>query len=337
MLPEHPFAQYVRILGKGRKGSRNFTMDEAEQVMSMIMANEVTPEQLGAILTLMRVKEETPEEVAGFVKAIRKSIYLTQPLPENAPVVDVDWSSYAGKRRHLPWYILSAQLLAENNIKIFMHGAGGHTEGRIYTKDVLQHLGIDVSTSLLDASEKITRSGFAYLDMGNLSPRLQEIIDLRRIIGLRSPVHTVARLLNPFNAAYVITGIHHPAYHPMHQQASLLLNHEHAAVVKGEGGEIERNPDMECLVKTLHGTVLEDEKWPAMFTRRHVKPENLDPGELASVWRGESDNEYGIAAITGTTAIVLKLLGKADSFEGSEELAKKLWNERNRNRISAAA
>lgn len=337
MNSEHPFAQYVRILGKGRKGSRNFSIDEAEKVMAMIMANEVTPEQLGAILTLMRVKEETPEEVAGFVKAIRQSILSSHPLPKKSPKVDVDWSSYAGKRRHLPWYILAALLLAENNINIFMHGASGHTEGRIYTVDVLEQLGVGTCHSLQDAAEKIQATGFAFLDMKIMSPRLQEIIDLRPIIGLRTPVHTVARLLNPFDAENVITGIHHPAYHPMHQRASLLLGHAHAAVVKGEGGEIERNPDMECLVKTLHGETLADENWPAMFKRRHVKPKVLEPIELASVWRGESEDEYGVAAITGTAAIVLKLLGKADNFEDAEALASKYWADRNRNRISAAA
>lgn len=332
-MKEHPFAQYVRILGKGRKGSRNFSMEEAETVMSMIMAGEVTPEQLGAILTLMRVKEETPEEVAGFVKAIRKSL----ASPKNAPAVDVDWSSYAGKRRHLPWYILSALLLAENKINIFMHGASGHTEGRIYTRDILEQLGIGTCDSLSNAAKQIHACGFAYLDMEKMSPRLQEIIDLRPIIGLRSPVHTVARLLNPFDAPNVITGIHHPAYHSMHQKASLLLGHQHAAVVKGEGGEIERNPDMECLVKTLHGKELADENWPAMFPRRHVKPKVLEPAELASVWRGESDNEYGIAAITGTAAIVLKMLGKANSFDDAEILANKFWANRNRDRLAAVA
>ena len=218
-----------------------------------------------------------------------------------------------------------------------MHGASGHTEGRIYTRDVLKQLGIGVATSLKEAAEQIKTSGFAYLDMENMSPRLQEIIDLRPVIGLRSPVHTVARLLNPFDAEYVITGIHHPAYHPMHQKASLLLKHKHAAVVKGEGGEIERNPDMDCLVKTLHGENLADETWPAMFPRRHVKPATLDPTELTTVWRCESNNEYGEAAITGTVAIVLKMLGQADSFKESEALANKLWATSNRDRLSTAA
>ena len=69
---EHPFAQYVRILGRGKTVGRSLTGEEAEAAMDMILANEVRPEQLGAFLMLLRVKEETPEEVAGFVRSVRK-------------------------------------------------------------------------------------------------------------------------------------------------------------------------------------------------------------------------------------------------------------------------
>ena len=52
---EHPFAQYVRVLGKGKKGSRSLTEAEAYDAMSMIMAGQVEDVQLGAFLMLLRV------------------------------------------------------------------------------------------------------------------------------------------------------------------------------------------------------------------------------------------------------------------------------------------
>jgi len=61
----------VRILGKGKKGSRPLTQEEAYSAMRMIMADEVEPTQLGAFMMLMRVKEETREELAGFLQAAR--------------------------------------------------------------------------------------------------------------------------------------------------------------------------------------------------------------------------------------------------------------------------
>ena len=98
----HPFARFINILGRGKTLTRSLTIEEAEEAMAMILAGETLPEQLGAFLMLLRVKEESPAEIAGFVRAAR----ATMQAPARAPHVDVDWSSYAGKGRQLPWFIL---------------------------------------------------------------------------------------------------------------------------------------------------------------------------------------------------------------------------------------
>ncbi|AGA33449.1 Glycosyl transferase, family 3-like protein [Thioalkalivibrio nitratireducens DSM 14787] len=330
---EHPFAQYVRILGKGKNGTRPFTEQEAFDSMRMILDGKVEPVQLGAYMMLMRVKEETREELVGFVRAVRDAIRV----PADAPEVDLDWSSYAGKRRVLPWYLLSTLLLAQNGITTFMHGASGHTNGRIYTRDVLGALGIPPSRSIEEACERMGRENFAYLDIEYLCPRLHEIIELRPLMGLRSPVHTVARSINPFGAPYVMQGIFHPGYRPVHQEAAMLLGEANVAVIKGEGGEIERNPDSPCLVQRVREGVLEEEEWPAMFARRHPREDTLDIDRLVRCWRGETEEEYGEAAVVGTAAIALHLMNRAPTPEAATALAREMWQARRRDRLPAAA
>lgn len=325
MSTEHPFAQYIRILGKGKRGSRGLTQQESRDAMRMIMNNEVEQCQLGAFLMLLRVKEETPEEVAGFVQAVRESFVI----PSNAPQVQLDWSSYAGKRRQLPWFILSALLLAENGVKVFMHGAEGHTEGRIYARTTLETLGIPIATSFEKAATQLAQRNFAYLPLQYMSPIMYDVIQMRPLLGLRSPVHTVARLFNPFNAPSVMQGIFHPPYRDTHQNAALLLEQPHLAVLKGEGGEIERNPDQACLVKTVHNGVLGDEEWPALFAGpRHLKDETMDVKRLVAIWNDSTEDEYAVASITGTVAVALKLMGLADSIEHAEKQSLALWQQR---------
>jgi anthranilate phosphoribosyltransferase len=327
---EHPFAATIRILGKGKKGSRSLTFDEAYNAMKMILAGEVMPVQLGAFLMLLRVKEETPEEIAGFVRAARESCQLA-----DAPgMVDLDWSTYAGKRRHLPWFLLSALLLAENGISVFMHGAEGPSASRLYTQKVLPYFGLEPATSIAQAKQQLQDSKFSYLALGQFCPKLQDIIELRPILGLRSPVHTLVRMLNPFNAAYSIQGIFHPSYRGVHQHAAALLGQTHVAVLKGEGGETERNPDMDCLVQSVHDGALSDETWPALFAQRHVKAESLDPSQLPSLWLGHAEDEFGEAAVIGTTAVALKLLGKAEDQAQAHESAEYYWHRRDKSRFS---
>ncbi len=332
MSEEHPFAPFIRILGKGRSGSRSFSQDEAVQAMRMILAGEVEPMQLGAFLMLLRVKEESPEELAGFVQAARE----TMPLPEQAPQVQLDWSSYAGKRRQLPWFLLSALLLASHGISVFLHAVGGRRDNRVYTPETLALLGIQPCQSLAEAATRIRSQHFAFMPLEALSPRLFEIMELRPVLGLRSPVNTIVRMLNPFRADAMMQGIFHPGYRDIHQLAAQLLEQPHLAVLKGEGGEIERNPDAACLVKRVDLGVLSDEEWPALFPSRHLKDESMDIARLSGLWNGDLEDEYGLAAITGTAAIALKTMGLADTQEAAQGMAEDLWQKRPSTWLSAA-
>jgi anthranilate phosphoribosyltransferase len=333
MYKEHPFASYIRILGKGKNGSRSLTQEEAYDAMRMILTDDVAPEQLGAFLMLMRVKEESPEELAGFVRASRKAL----DVPADMPQVDLDWSSYAGKKRQLPWFLLSTLLLAENGVSVFMHGASGHTAGRMYTKDVLSSLGLKACKTMAEVAASLKQRRFAYMDIKDLYPKLHHIIELRPLLGLRSPVHTLARLLNPFNASYVMQGIFHPGYRPVHQEAAVLLEQPHLAVIKGEGGEIERNPDIACLVQSVDNGKMSDEEWPPMFPRRHMRDDVMDVTRLSRLWNGTEEDEYGAAAVIGTAAITLKMMGRARSQEEAEAQARSMWEVRAKEKFGAAA
>ncbi len=321
-MTEHPFAPYVRILGKGPNLSRPLTQDEARDAMSMIIAGEVEPVQLGAFLCLLRVKTETPEEAAGLAQAIRASI----PAPGIA--VDVDWASYAGKSRRLPYYLLAALALARSGIRIFMHGAEGHTAGRVYTSEALAALGVPVATSVGQAVEQLERSSFAYMTLEHLSPPLHRIMELKRLLGLRSPIHTVARMVNPFGAAFTINGVTHPPYLPVHQEGSRLLGEKHAAAFKGDGGEVERRPEKPCEVWALVNGEPVREEWPALVAGAREKEEHLDLALLKALWTGEARDDFADAAIAGTMALVLRYSGRAGSQDEAERLGRRLWAER---------
>ena len=62
------FTQYVKILGRGKKGARSLTLEEAEHAMSLMLSGNVAPEQSGAFWMLIRIREETVEETVGFTK-----------------------------------------------------------------------------------------------------------------------------------------------------------------------------------------------------------------------------------------------------------------------------
>lgn len=328
---EHPFAQFVRILGKGKKGSRSLTREEARAAMGMILDAEVEPEQLGAFLMLLRIKEEAPEELAGFIDAVR----IRFPIPEQLKV-DLDWSSYAGKKRHQPWFLLSALLLAEQGIRVFMHGARGHTLGRIYSEDALAQLGIRAASSWQEVEQQLDQTGFSFMGIDQLCPPLGEIIQLRHILGLRSPVHTLCRLLNPLNARACVDGVFHPPYAPMHQHTALLLGTQNSVTVRGDGGEAETKPDSETELHWIIEGELSLSDWPRLYPQRLVKSEDLSIDQMKALWRGELDHPYGEGAVITTLATVLRLL-PGNAHSPPEELiaqARANWGQRDRARFN---
>ncbi len=184
MTEEHPFAQYVRTIGRGPNLSRPLTSDEMYTAAGMILNNEIEDLQLGAFLCILRLRTEVPEEGYGFVRAVRDTLDLPAEMPE----VDLDWPTYSGKKRQLPWFLLSALLLAKNGVRICMQGTEGHTPGRLYSSEALKFLGVPAASSLSEAADHIRATNFAYLPLAVIHPRLQEIIELKSIIGVRSPV-----------------------------------------------------------------------------------------------------------------------------------------------------
>ena len=319
---EHPFAQFVRIVGKGKNGARSITYDEAYQAFSMILKDEVLDVQLGAFLMLLRVKEESVDELTGFVQATKDQLNF-QTLE-----VDLDWSSYAGKRKHYPWFLLAALTLAKHGYKIVMHGASGHTMNRVYTEQVLEYLGFPICQNELEVKQQLAQHNFAYLPLGVISPVLEDLINLRNVMGLRSPIHTLARLINPFNAKATMQAIFHPAYRSSHQQAAFQLGYKNSAVIKGEGGEFERNPDAKTLICGIKNGELYEHELPKLTDNRSPIEEELDLAVFKAVWEGTQSHEYGEIAVPETMGIALYTMGVVNSYEEAMLTARKLWKNR---------
>ncbi len=174
------------------------------------------------------------------------------------------------------------------------------------------------------------RTNFAYMTLGAFAPALQRIMDLKRLLGLRSPLHTVGRLLNPSRAPFTLSAVTHPPYLPLQQGASELLGQPRMATFKGEGGEAERRPEKACDVHYLDQGRSGVEEWPAMIEGARPHAEVLDIGELGRIWSEDAADPAALAAITGTMAIALKYSGRATTQDMAQGEAMKLWRNRPR-------
>ena len=326
----HAFAKFIRLIGRGPSLSRPMTEDEAEEAMGMILRGDATAEQIGAMMIVLRFRKETPEELAGFVRASRAAMTpLPQALSASANAA-LDGPSYADRHKQLPYFVLAAKLLADSGVPVLMHGLAG--EGPVTTPKVLAALGIAPCATPDDAARRLDGGGLAYLPLENFCPSLLELFALRPILGLRSPANTFARMLNPLGARFQMQGVFHPNYLAAHQAAAQRLGQPCLAAFKGGGGEVQRNPEKPCHTVILTDGVPGTEDWPALIANARFawRDEVPDPAALRALWDGTTGAEAPTAAVAGTAAVALRLMGKAASPEDADRMARDLWEDRRR-------
>ncbi len=314
------FVRYLRDVVRGAKLGRTLSEAEAREAMAMILARQVAPEQLGALLAVLRYRKETPEELAGFVRAAREAA-----MPLAGAEVDLDWPSYADRHKQLPYFILAALVLAQNGVKVLMHGLEG--EGGATTRAVLGALGHAPVASAAEVSSRLSQRHFAYLPIERLSPPVAALFALRPVLGVRTAANTFCRALNPAAAPASLVGVFHPTYLDTHVATARCLGQGNVAAFKGGGGEAQRNPDKPCWVVGLRDGAPTAETWPALTeSARHPwREEPLEPERVAALWRGEWDAPGPVAAVTATLAVALKLLGRAATIAEAEAIAQAMW------------
>ena len=333
MSADHPFAPFLRTIGRGPRLSRPLDRAEARQAMGLILDGAVDPVQIGALLLLLRFRGETAEEMAGFVEAARDRI----AMPAGA-APDLDWPSYADRHRQQPWFVLAALLLAENGVSVLMHGIEGFAEGYAPTRPVLAALGIRPAETLAEACQAIGRGNFAYIGLEAFCPALDRLFRLRPLLGVRTAVNSMSRALNPLSAPCQMQGVFHPPYRTAQQQVAVLLGQPRAMIFKGGGGEILRNPLKPCRVAWVRDGEAGEENWPATLPEESYtwREEPLAPDVVAALWRGEIDLPVPEAAVVGTAAMALHALGRTVTIEEAETQARRLWTKRRAARSTAA-
>ncbi len=295
---------------------RALPRESARDAAVILLQGGAEPEQIGAFLMLLRYRGEDADELAGLVEGFRAGARI-----EGAEAA-LDWPSYgAGRTRGAPWFLLAALALAQAGTPVLMHGTNEFSGG-IAVPDALRELGVAQVVSHDHARQALQRTGFAYVPATVLCPKLAALLGLRRLLGLRSPLNTVARLLNPADAPAGVDGVFHPPYIETHLATAERLERPRLLVLKGGGGEAERNPARPVVVHLLAKGLRDTRTLPVLH---NAAPPDPEP-PIAAVWRGECRDDAIEARIVGSLA-----LGLLAADRGADAEAAAIWKHRRTN------
>lgn len=301
-------AVHVRTLGRGPGRSRALTQGEAEEAMGLMLSPDAAPEAVGALLMLLRMKGETAEEIAGFAEAAQGA------LPD-LPAADLDWPSYsAGRSRGLPWFLLSARLVAAAGYRVMLHGSNNTDKA---VRDHLAAAGIPRAPA--------DPSPIGYWPLEKIHPALFRLLSLRSVLGLRSCINTVARMLNPGRAPASVQGVFHPSYRALQADAARLMGWRALSIIKGGGGEFERHPSKIVSAFGLRGGAAVETTFPAHLREAVRLSDGPRPGTtIAGLWSGNQHDAFAEPLVVGTAALALDTL----CHDTPERTARRLWDTR---------
>ncbi|MEY4591580.1 MAG: anthranilate phosphoribosyltransferase [Pseudomonadota bacterium] len=270
---------------------REIFHDEMVSLMHQIMAGEVSPVLIAAIITGLRVKKETIGEIAAAASVMRE---LSTKVPVTNTTALVDTCGTGGDGAHTFNISTAAMFVAAaGGVRIAKHG-GRSVSSQSGSADVLEALGANINLTPEQVAACIDQVGVGFMFAPNHHSAMKHAAPVRRELGVRTIFNILGPLTNPASAPNQVLGVFHPDLVGIQVRVLQRLGSQRALTVFGREGLDEISVSGPTLVGELKdGQVSEYEVTPAQFGLATHAAETLQVADVAS------SRAKVLAALTG--------------------------------------
>ncbi len=275
---------------------REIFHDEMLHLMRQIMAGEMSPVMMAALITGLRVKKETIGEITAAAQVMREFSTKVE-VADKTHLVDIVGTG--GDGSHTFNISTCAMFVAAAaGARVSKHG-GRSVSSKSGSADVLESLGVSINLNPAQIARCIAEVGVGFMFAPNHHPAMKNVAPVRRELGVRTIFNILGPLTNPASAPNILMGVFHPDLVGIQVRALQRLGAEHAVVVYGRDGMDEVSLGAATLVGELKdGTVREYEIHPedfglAMVSHRALRVQT--PEESKAMLLGVLDNQEGPA------------------------------------------
>lgn len=295
-------ASYLRQIGRGAKGARSLGVDAAHDLMGQLLDGRSSDLEVGAFAIAMRMKGESLDELIGFLQALHERLL---PLTSDRPVVAI--ASYNGARRLPNLVALLALQLVRFGARVLVHGPLRDPQ-RVTTAEVFAALGMPAASSAESINRAWREHGCAFVPTALLSPALEQLLAVRRTVGLRNSGHTIAKMMQPVSGAPCLRLMSHTHPEFGHLMADYAERTQaHIGLLRGTEGEAVADPRREPRQRIWIGGHLHDdlagEPEPGALTTLPDLPGAIDAATTA---------RWIQAALSGQVAVPPTLARQAE-------------------------
>ena len=172
--------------------------------MKSLLAGEVTPATMAALLTALRMKGETADELTGFARAMRAAA-TTVPLEDDCrPVLDTCGTGGNGTST-FNISTVSAFAVAGAGVRVAKHG-NRSISSRCGSADVLEALGVKTAVSPETVARAIREVGIGFLFAPAYHGATRHVQPIRLELKMRTAFNYLGPLTNPARAEIQVVG-----------------------------------------------------------------------------------------------------------------------------------
>ncbi|MCZ4305015.1 anthranilate phosphoribosyltransferase [Zoogloeaceae bacterium G21618-S1] len=276
---------------------REIFFDEMVGLMRQIMAGEVSPVMMSAILAGLRTKKESIDEIAAAATVMRELSTKVVVPPPNENFLDVVGTGGDGTHT---FNISTATIFvaAAAGARVAKHG-GRSVSSKSGSADVLEALGVNIALNAEQVAECISEVGIGFMFAPNHHSAMKNVAPVRKEMGVRTIFNILGPLTNPASAPHTLMGVFHPDLVGIQVRVMQRLGADHVLVVHGRDGMDEVSLGAATMVAELKdGAVREYEVHPEDFGLQMQSARQLrvrDAAESKGVLLGALDNVPGAA------------------------------------------
>jgi anthranilate phosphoribosyltransferase len=224
-MPDPVLTRAIDAVASGR----DLSIDEAAEVLAVIMAGDASDVQTAGLLIALRAKGETVEELAGLALTMRA---LAAPVTTSRDRL-VDTAGTGGGRSTFNVSTTAALIAAGAGCAVAKHGNRSAT-GRSGSADVLEALGVRIDLDGVAVGHCIDELGFGFMFAPVHHQAMRFVIPVRKELAVRTVFNFLGPLTNPAGARRQLIGVSDPGYVKTIAGALALLGVERALVVSSQ-------------------------------------------------------------------------------------------------------
>lgn len=171
----------------------DLTRTEAAHSLRLLISDQLTATEIGALLFGLRMKGEAVEEILGFIDTMQENMIAVEIDDPNA----IDVCGTGGDQKHsFNVSTTTAVVVAAAGVTVAKHG-NRSVSSKCGSADVLEKLGIRIDLTPEKTRQCIDKIGLGFFFAPLYHPAMKAVAPHRRNLGLRTIFNMLGPLLNP--------------------------------------------------------------------------------------------------------------------------------------------